>query len=199
MPLQRPQLQPGPWAAHGRMHWLNCRQVWLLVLDKGRSVSWATCAHTSVLADTRVESMGVMVGPKGGCPKKRSLYIEAHTWASRDTARPCAVGQQLVDLCVATRCVIRYCRAGGDEEARPTFVGYDGLVTSVIDCGVGSRSMWPFIRGLWLPPIMGSLTTTSCQWWADTSRQGGTPALAVVKRDPELREQYRLLHTDEYS
>jgi len=78
--------------------------------------------------------------------------------------RPCAVGQRLVDLCVcvASGCVILNGRAPGGQEGRPTFVGFDGLVSSVIDYGVVSRSMWPFVGRFVVTLHPGTLTITGC-------------------------------------
>jgi len=84
-------------------------------------------------------------------------------------------------------------------------MGYDGLASSVIDYGVVSRSLWPFVERFVVTPHNGHsdhnrLLMVLRLPRADAGGRAGrpAPAAAVVKWDPELRGQYRLL-TDEYS
>jgi hypothetical protein len=52
----------------------------------------------------------------------------------------------LVDLCVATKCLIMNGRAPGDEQAAATFVGWDGKVSTVVDYGIVSRGLFPHVQ-----------------------------------------------------
>jgi len=119
--------------------------------------------HTGVLDDRGVESdavlddMGVMGGPRGQAPRQ-AIPLRA----SRDTMRPCAVGIRLVDLCVATGCVIFNGRAPGDEEGGPLLLAMMGWPPVCLAMGLCHGPCGLLWRGLWSPPIMGTLTITGC-------------------------------------
>jgi hypothetical protein len=120
----------------GSSCWVSVRvgEVWVL----GDSH-----AHTGMLDDRGGDSDGILddMGGMGGAVHSRLVPIPAR--ANSDAKAPCEVGRRLVEMCVASKCVMLNGRAPGDEEGVSTFVGAQG--SSVIDYGIVSRSLFPCV------------------------------------------------------
>lgn len=55
-------------------------------------------------------------------------------------------------MCMSSGCVVLNGRSPGDIDSHPTFVGWQGGSTSVIDSGIVSRPLFPHMQQLAVMP-----------------------------------------------
>lgn len=154
-------------------------------------------AHTGTLDDRGslpqqlLDDLGVMGGP--------AAHAVLPARQNSDTACPCQFGKLLVDLCVATDCVILNGRAPGDESGAFTFESSGGQ-GSVIDYGIVSRACFPWVYRFLPVPRVDSMSD-HCMLLCvielpriDRAYNRSAPAFTEpvkhVRWDPAKREQY---------
>jgi hypothetical protein len=155
-------------------------------------------AHTSTLDDRGVGGDGVF--DEMGAMGQASAGGAAPTAPPRvnvDRTPPGDEGRLLVDSCVATKCLILNGRAQGDEQASATFVGWDGMVSTVVDYGIVSRGLFPHVQRFVVHPRLPHSDHNSLMLSVKLpiaeSPGAGRSVPMPAKWDPDKRDDFRRL------